>query len=84
MKTKEDILFECWHESNDTSPTNETILKAMDRFAKEYHAEQLRIGIVSNRRELLIAFADKWMSDTNYIHTDEIRDEIVDDFESNL
>ena len=47
MKTKEDILFECWHESNDTKPTNETILKAMDRFAKAYHAEQLNIHSVS-------------------------------------
>ena len=53
MKTKEDILFECWHESNDTSPTNETILKAMDRFAKEYHAEQLRIAVVGVRSEQL-------------------------------
>tara|TARA_R110002167_G_scaffold178527_2_gene378290 strand:- start:416 stop:568 length:153 start_codon:yes stop_codon:yes gene_type:complete len=50
MKTKEDILFECWHESNDTAPTNETILKAMDRFAKEYHAEQLRIAVVSKTK----------------------------------
>ena len=51
MKTKEDILFECWHESNDTSPTNETILKAMDRFAKEYHTEQLRIVVVGVQSE---------------------------------
>lgn len=34
------------------------ICDAMDEFAKEYHAEQLRIGSVSQQRELLLAFFD--------------------------
>ena len=49
MKTKEDILFKCWHESNDTAPTNETILKAMTEFAKEYHKKQLKLCGVTER-----------------------------------
>ena len=78
MKTKEDILFECWHESNDTEPTNETILKAMDVFAREYHKEQLRIGEVSHRRELLIGLLTKLENGGGSKFID--KEEIVDDY----
>ena len=49
----------------------------MMQFAKDYHAEQLRIGSVSNRRELLISFSH-WL--IKHIESDSKIEWDVDDY----
>ena len=39
--TPMDILFQCWHDSDDVEPSNKTIIKAMEVYAEIYHQSKL-------------------------------------------
>ena len=84
MKTKEYFIANQLNTEVITPLQWRGITLAMENYAKEYYAEQLRLGGVSNRRKLLIDLIR--YAQTSMLKSDKIRtpDEVLNDFQSNL
>ena len=60
------------------------VIELMTNFAKHYHQEQLRLGVVSQQRELLIAYRDRLnVDDIDDLTGKQILDDL-NDYISNL
>ena len=78
MKNKEQILY---LKSGLVYTEFPKVIEAMVEYAKQYHAQQLILSGVSNRRELLIATLHGWQ---DYKDQGISIEDYVDEIESNL
>jgi hypothetical protein len=79
MKNKQDILKLHPMIGRLTPMQWDEIHKAMDAYLNEYKAEQLTLTFVSQKRKLLIAFAEDWntKNDTDQV---EVTEDDIDDY----